>query len=555
MAQSGKDKLRVGLLIDGFDVPAWQYAMLDQIQKSPFARIELVVLNGHVPARRSWLERLWSNRHGLVHTVYRALDSKLFRSNPNAFAPRSAAELLADVPLLTVQPQRTRNSDSIEDPDVETIQGYALDVLIRFGFRILRGRILGAASSGVWSYHHGDNDITRGGPAGFWEVVDRHPTTGAVLQQLTPELDNGVVLYKSHSRTDRLSVERNRNNYYWKALSFIPRCLRQLHDLGRDEFFERLRSDRRPLGFYSRRLYRRPSNRESLWLLAKHFLRNAARMIESVFYFEQWILMFDIADDLSTSCWKFRRIVPPKDRYWADPNAVYKDGKYYIFIEEFSYRLGKAHIAVITMDEDGHPSPPQTVLEPPYHLSYPFVFEWQGEHYMLPETAANRTIEVYRCVAFPHSWQLATTLMENIQAVDTTLFRYGGKWWLFTNLAENQGASTWDELFLFYSDSPLSRQWTPHPKNPIVSDVRRARPAGRLFEYKGELYRPSQDSSRSYGYALKINRVIRLTETEYEEREADSIEPNWDRRLIGVHTFVYEHGLTMIDARMKRFRL
>lgn len=88
-----------------------------------------------------------------------------------------------------------------------------------------------------------------------------------------------------------------------------------------------------------------------------------------------------------------------------------------------------------------------------------------------------------------------------------------------------------------------------------MSDVRRARPGGRLFEYKGNIYRPSQNNARGYGYGLKINLVERLTETEYEEREVESTEPNWDTDITGLHTLAYEHRLTMIDAKARRFRL
>jgi hypothetical protein len=41
------------------------------------------------------------------------------------------------------------------------------------------------------------------------------------------------------------------------------------------------------------------------------------------------------------------------------------------------------------------------VLERPYHLSYPYVFFVGDDAFMLPETAANGAIELYRAVSFP----------------------------------------------------------------------------------------------------------------------------------------------------------
>ena len=142
--------------------------------------------------------------------------------------------------------------------------------------------------------------------------------------------------------------------------------------------------------------------------------------------------------------------------------------------------------------------------------------------------------------------------MEDISAVDATLFQHQDKWWLFVNIAENEGASLCDELFLFHSESPLSSEWIPHPRNPLISDIKKSRPAGRIFERNGRIYRPSQIDSPHYGYGTNLNEIIRLTETEYEEKPVASIEPKWDKNITGAHTFNYGHGLTLIDARLRR---
>ncbi|MFQ5904395.1 MAG: hypothetical protein ACE5JO_11970, partial [Candidatus Binatia bacterium] len=112
--------------------------------------------------------------------------------------------------------------------------------------------------------------------------------------------------------------------------------------------------------------------------------------------------------------------------------------------------------------------------------------------------------------------------------------------------------STSDELFLFCSDNPLSNKWRGHQQNPVISDVRRSRPGGRVFEYNGALYRPSQDCSRRPGYGLKINQILALNEAEYKETEVSSIERDWDKSVIGVHTLAHENKLTMVDACLKR---
>jgi len=282
--------------------------------------------------------------------------------------------------------------------------------------------------------------------------------------------------------------------------------------------------------------------------------RRLHKTISSFFFLDQWVILTAKGAEYDSPQWSmFRSFIPEKDRYWADPFVVYKDNNYYIFIEEKIYATGRGRIICLILDEEGNPKSHQVVLERPYHLSYPFIFEHRGETYMLPETAQNRTLEVYRCVCFPDQWELAKTLMTDIYAVDTTLLEYENKWWLFANVKE-EGGSSLDALHLFFSDDPLSNHWIPHPRNPIVRDIRSARPAGRIFMQDGKLIRPSQDNSRRYGYAIKFNRIIKLNETEYEEITESSFEPPRGAKILTTHTFNQADDLTVIDAVIRRWK-
>jgi hypothetical protein len=548
-------KLRVGLLLDSFTQAAWVYKMLEIVTASDFAEVILVIQNNAPPyPRKNRLHRLWENRDSLAYVIYRNLENLMFKPKPDAHARRDIRSLVADRPVLKVIPRRTRFSDSIEATDVAQIKSYDLDVLVRLGFRILRGGVLQAARYGIWSYHHGDNEINRGMPAGFWEVLQHHPTTGSILQILSEDLDNGEVLYRSWSGTDHLSVNRNINNFYWKSLSFLPRTLQELHRNGAERFFTRVRRQNESPAFYSSRLYMVPGNLEMSRLLLAHWIRYLKLRGDVLLHPEQqWMLMYDLRSNLSTSFWRFQRMVAPSGTFWADPHALYRDGKYYIFFEDYSFKSRKGSISLITLDESGDWRFQGKVLDRPYHLAYPFVFEWKNDVYMIPDSNSKQTVEVYRCSEFPDKWEFHTVLMSNIKLMDATLHEHNGKWWLFGNVRERDGMSNLDELFLFSADSPLSDQWRPHPCNPIVSDVRCARPAGRLFCHNGHLYRPSQNSSYFYGYGLKINEVITLNDEEYEEKEVSAISPNWDPSIIGLHTINHTGRLTIIDAQRRRF--
>jgi hypothetical protein len=173
---------------------------------------------------------------------------------------------------------------------------------------------------------------------------------------------------------------------------------------------------------------------------------------------------------------------------------------------------------------------------------------------MVPESADNRTIDLYRCTAFPGRWEHVETLMAGVGAADTTLLHRDGRWWLFTNLVDVDGASYSEELYIFHSDALVGGEWKAHRRNPVVSDARRSRPAGAFIHRGGRVLRPAQDCSVRYGYATRLHEIVTLTEDDYIEKEIARIEPTWDRRIVATHTLAYVPGLTMIDALQPRLR-
>lgn len=246
--------------------------------------------------------------------------------------------------------------------------------------------------------------------------------------------------------------------------------------------------------------------------------------------------------------------MPPKDRFWADPFIIFKNDLYYIFFEELLYKTNKGHISFFTLNKEGVITEPQIILAQPYHVSYPFIFEQKDACFMIPETYANKRIDLYQCTGFPHKWEFMHTLMDNVLAVDTTIHFYNNKYWMFCNIEKNEGASTLDELFIFYATDFTSNNWQPHAKNPVVSDVKKARPAGKIFKYKGDYYRPSQDCSRHYGRGMHIGKITCLTENDYTEETVQFLYSNWDKALTSMHTLNWKGNLTMIDAQYKRWK-
>jgi hypothetical protein len=214
---------------------------------------------------------------------------------------------------------------------------------------------------------------------------------------------------------------------------------------------------------------------------------------------------------------------------------------------------GKGRIACSELGSNGNWTVPKTVVQADYHLSYPFLFEWQGQVYLMPETAENQTLELYRAVEFPWRWTLDRVIMQQAAAVDGTIAAFDGRYWLFVNMATLAGQYD-AELFLFHADSPLG-PWRPHPGNPVVADVRRARPAGSLLSIDGKLIRPSQDCSVRYGYALVWNQVEVLSTTDYRERPVGRLDPSWLRGALCTHTYTSNGEWEAVDVRILASRV
>ncbi len=550
-----KNKLRIGLLVDDYLISAWAFKMLETINSSQHSEIVLIVKKKKIKKeKKTLLNKILNPGNFLFFRLFQKLEKKRFKNSIDAFELRDFQKIV-NCTEIEVTPKETKFSDTILKDDIGEINSHNIDVFIRLGFRILRGNILNSSKYGVWSYHHGDNNINRGGPAGVWEVFEKWDETGVILQILTEDLDGGVKLSESFSSTNKLSTKKNKNNYYWKALSMLPRKLNELYILGEEDFFQKLNEYNSPI-FYDNRLFTTPTNLVSFKAFMRISFQYLMVKVNSLFFIEQWCLLYKLEkqNKISTSFFRFKKILPPKDRFWADPFVIEKKGKYFIFLEELIFKENKGKISVLEMDKEGNYTVPQTVLEKEYHLSYPFLYEENEEIYMIPETASNKTIELYKCIDFPLRWELSKVLMDNVHAVDSTIIKKDNKYWLFCNIKENEGASSWDELFLFYSDSLITNKWVSHPNNPIVSDVKKSRPAGNIFSLNNKLYRPSQNCAKRYGHGMKINEIIELNEKNYHENTIQSIYPNWEKDILGTHTLNNSGRLTVIDSIIKRRR-
>ena len=514
--------LTLAAIVNDGPLQAWVHRALSEAAALPGVRLALIFSRPRLPladrAARSWLGR---------HFI--RLDRRLFAPAPALDGTRGDVAIPGAPGLVMSAWADAQSARLMREQEV--------DAVIDLSDRGVEADALATCST--WRLCHAGATTET---AALGAVLLGQTTVRSALHSVTTP---PRVLAESTSAVDTRSVSCTRNALYWKNVALVVRGVRRLQQT------------------------RAPAARPSLpvlqwtweagvraghlpWRLPTHVARVArARWVRRQ-HQTRWILLTGRRD--GTGIADIAPQVPPDGHFWADPRVVVHAGTRYVFYEDYRYDLARGHIAVAALDAHGRLGPSSVALERPYHLSYPSVFQHRGAWYMVPETQANRTIEVFRCDRFPDRWQFSHVLMRDVRAVDATFLQHAGRWWLFANIAEFEGSSTHDDLFAFWADDPLSTDWRPHPLNPIVSDVGCARPAGAFVQRDGRLLRPSQDCGAQYGGAVCMNEVVALTETTYEERCIGRLEATWDPHVVAMHT-VSEHGdLVLLDGKFRTRR-
>jgi hypothetical protein len=232
--------------------------------------------------------------------------------------------------------------------------------------------------------------------------------------------------------------------------------------------------------------------------------------------------------------------------FYADPFPFEWQGRHFIFVEDYPHAAGKAVISVMEVGETGATPTPRQVLEEPYHLSYPQVFERDGAIWMLPEASAGNRLTLYRAERFPDRWAREAILLDGMAISDATLLEEGGRLWLFATDRDGHG-STSDTLAVFHAPS-LKGPWTPHRMNPILIDRRKARPGGAFQRIGGRIVLPVQDGTKGYGGGLGLSELLQLDEDGVRLSDPVPVRPEGDWPYPQIHTLNRAGRLEVIDG-------
>lgn len=544
---SGPARLRFGVMCHASGLTEFARICIEGI--SDLATPVVLIVDDAEPRRSTWIEKL--NKAVRLNGNLWYLHNRLFPINkiPSA-RTKPLEESLANVPQLRCAVTRKGKwSEYFSEQDIAAIRELRLDFILRFAYGIVRGGILWAAKYGVWSYHHDDEEKYRGGPPGFWEIYNGDGVTSAILQKINEKLDAGVVLKKicvptlttSYAGNLQRIQESSTHMVRWVCLDILNR---------RAQYLEaQPKHSQAPI-------YRAPNDLQILkfwWRLASNWVRYklANQRVDDwnvglVHAAPEELLHESYDPEIR---WMNYR---EKHRMIADPCFVPNRNQIRILCEEFNWFLEKGRIVEICSAPDGSLSQCRPAIDEGVHMSYPYVFEHEGEIYCIPECAERREIALYRWIRDAKQWRRDSVLLEGIAAVDATVFQAHGSWWLFHSL--EHGVGQWS-LYIWTAEH-LRGPWRPHSGNPVKTDVSSSRPAGKPFWYQGALYRPAQDGRNSYGGALALNRVESLSREDFREVTVRRIQPlaHWPYPD-GIHTLNGFGGLLIIDAKRHRWPL
>jgi len=533
-----KNGLVFGVMCNGLSLQKWQMQCVEYLLQEGH-RPGLLIVDNRKTARESfWSKTLkYLGKKGLYLLMQR------FFFRPDAKKLVDFPEKFQEVDRIKCDVSLKGFSEYFSPEDVARIKSHKLDFILRFGFNIIRGEMLFAAKYGIWSFHHDDEQKYRGGPPGFWEIVKNNPVTGVILQRLTEKLDSGIILRKGYLKTVNHSYDGQIDQLFFDASIFPLQVGRDIQN-GVAQYFEN-----EPVKSQAP-IFKAPSNVMMLGFLIK-LLKNKIRFqFEEFFRPEFWnmALVNKPANEVNNleielASWLPK---PPKGSYFADPFCFLTGDTLKILFEDYDYQTRKGKISQLDFYSTNAVKM-STAIEEIFHLSYPFIFENEGTIYCLPESASANQVRLYKFENEKFVFQ--KVLIDQFPGVDSTLFFYKNHWWILTTHRQQSNTA----LYVFYGEN-FDGPYISHKNNPVKMDIRSARPAGVPF-YKGDkMIRPAQDSSKTYGGQIALNKIVKLTPEEFLEETTEFISPCAASHYSkGLHTLSGTRNFTIIDGKRFQF--
>lgn len=446
--------------------------------------------------------------------------------------------------FVSVKPKQIGATHVFGKTDMEIIRSLKLDLCIRCGSGILRGDILDAFQFGIISIHHGDNRYYRGGPAGFWEVKEKNPSSGFIIQKLTSALDGGIILGRYNFCT-KASWYANSAMLFAKSKSALKNKIHEIYRL------REIKPAKEPGCVYLKPVYKKPRFKDILeYIYAVYFKRLKSIVVAKCFGKKRrkWSIVVSNAPFDKVQYSKLYYLTAPIGEFYADPFFIVREGIMHLYFEAFSLRHPKGIIKHCEFNgkEFGNVS---TVLERSFHLSFPFIIEDLENIYMVPEQAESKQVVAYKCVDFPLKWEQEAVLVHGENVVDTMLFKQGDEYIMLSNRCSSGDKEYNSELYIHRNNDFLTCDWKLDNISPICAGPNGSRNGG-FIDLPGGISRVGQvQGFLSYGDHVMIHElknIKALSNYCHNDTRSFIIEKSeeWD----GLHHVVSHSGYTVFDV-------
>jgi hypothetical protein len=538
--------LRFGVILNDQYIHDWEYQCIKNIEDNQVGKF-LVIIFKNQPYAHTFKEKIKRMKKLFKCTNILFFLFSFFIVRPKSQRIKDISEIYPSIEKMYCDISKKEEfSQYFYDDDIEMIKKHNLDFILRFGFGIIRGEILNSARYGVWSFHHDDEMKYRGRPPCFWEIYDGDPITASVLQRLTEKLDAGVILRKGYFRTIGRSYSKNIDQAFFESLYWPSEVCKEILN-SNNALFEQLPSQTMA------GIFKEPTNTQMITFFIK-LAKNMGVATFNLFKYDKWNIgviempIFQFIQNKNKVDVQWMDCDLNKGNFFADPTGIRLNNTDYIFFEYYNFEKRKGTICRTQISKTSDQTSPlpcdyQEVFADRFHLAYPYLFKYNEEIFLVHENDGINQIYLYKAIDFPFKWKKIKTLVDNFPGIDNTLTFFNGYWWMFNTHRDFPQT----KLYIWYSDDLLG-DWKPHKLNPVKDDIRSSRPGGSPFIINNVLYRPAQNSSKTYGGELSINEVIELTPESFKEKPVFSYHgfPPYDRAF---HTLSSFENVIFVDGK------
>ena len=542
--------MKIGIILDSTKVSWYLNDLVEWIKKDPSLNLEVLLIQNIKNKKKSLFKENFSKLldrifFKIIGITEKKLIHKKYSQYENHFLKYDLKKFQINEINLDFQISKNGKDFVYSKEDINKIKKLNLDIIIRGGSGILKGEVLNSSKLGIISFHHGNNLVNRGTPPGFWEVYEKDAKTGFTIQILNEQLDGGKILKRGNFRTEQFYylndiILKERSNHYMKEV------LKEI------SITNELPTSMENYPYYNK-LYVSPNFIESINYLTSRIYDKIKNYILDKIFYKVWHVGFQQEKVKKVAFYKSKLIPNPKNSFLADPFIIEFQNNNYLFAEEYNFKNKKGVISVYKIYKNSSERI-GIALEENFHLSFPYIFEFEKNYYMVPETNKVNEIRIYKCEKFPLRWKYEKTIMKSIKSSDSMIFSFNNYWWLITTFS-NTGHNPDSELQIFYSEKgPLTNSWISFKKNPVFIDPEIGRNGGIFFDDK-KLYRVAQSFGfNAYGKKINIQEIIKLDPNNFLEKEYCAIEAKFLKNLIGIHHLHSNSNYTVFDFCKREFK-